>query len=369
MTPKYDAIVIGAGIVGAACARELHQAGMNVVALDAFKVGCGTTGGSMGHVVVMDDSDAQLHLTSLSRDLWKNLAEEHAEAVEYNPCGTIWVAADEEEMEAVHSKARNYLDHDISVQVLDAPSLYSLEPNLREDLKGGLRVVDDCVIYPPYSSRLLLEGIELRENSRVTRILPHQIQLEDGATLESKIVINACGAAAPQITPELPIQPRKGHLVITDRYPEFCRHQLVELGYLKSAHKMEKESVAFNIQPRLSGQYLVGSSREFAGWDDGINRSVLGRMLSRACHYMPKLKDLMALRSWTGFRPATPDKLPLIGQWPQVAGLYIAAGHEGLGITSSLGTARLLADEILGRKPAIDPAPYRATRILENPPD
>ncbi len=361
--------MIGAGIVGAACAYELHQAGLSVLALDAYKAGCGTTGGSMGHVVVMDDSEAQLNLTSLSRDIWKHLAEEHADAIEYNPCGTIWVAADEEEMDAVHSKARNYQEHDIAVQVLDSQGLHALEPNLREGLKGGLRILDDCVIYPPYSSRLLLEQIELRENCRVRRIHPHQVQLEDGSTLHAEIVVNACGAAAPQITPELPIQPRKGHLVITDRYPGFCRHQLVELGYLKSAHKMEQESVAFNIQPRLSGQYLVGSSREFAGWNDEVNRSILQRMLSRACSYMPKLKDLMAIRSWTGFRPATPDKLPLIGQWPKVAGLYIAAGHEGLGITSSLGTARLLADEILGRTPAIDPAPYRATRILETSPE
>jgi glycine/D-amino acid oxidase-like deaminating enzyme len=369
MTPRYDAIVIGAGIVGAACARELHQAGLRVLALDAFKVGCGTTGGSMGHVLVMDDSEAQLSLTSLSRDLWRRLGENHGEAIEYNPCGTIWIAADDEEMEAVHGKARNYRAHDIAVQELDARDLYSQEPNLREGLKGGLRILDDIVIYPPYSSRLLLERIDLRENCRVNRILPHQIQLEDGNTLRADVVVNACGASAPQLTPELPIRPRKGHLVITDRYPDFCRHQLVELGYLKSAHKMEKESVAFNIQPRLSGQFLVGSSREFAGWDDNINRSVLERMLSRACRYMPKLRGLLALRSWVGFRPATPDKLPLIGSWPQVGGLFIAAGHEGLGITNSLGTARLLADEILGRTPPIDPTPYRATRILENPPE
>jgi glycine/D-amino acid oxidase-like deaminating enzyme len=369
MTPKYDAIVIGAGIVGAACAYELRQAGLKVVALDAFKVGCGTTGGSMGHIVVMDDSEAQLNLTSLSRDLWKHFAEDHAAAIEYNPCGTIWIAADDEEMDTVHSKARNYEAHGIAVQVLDAQNLYALEPNLRKGLVGGLRVLDDCVIYPPYSSRLLLEQTELRENCRVSRIYPNQVQLEDGSTLQAEVIVNACGAAAPQITPELPIQPRKGHLVITDRYPDFCRHQLVELGYLKSAHKMEQESVAFNIQPRLSGQYLVGSSREFAGWNDEVNRSVLQSMLSRACSYMPKLKDLMAIRSWTGFRPATPDKLPLIGKWSKVAGLYIAAGHEGLGITSSMGTARLLTDEILGRTPAIDPAPYRATRIMENPPE
>jgi glycine/D-amino acid oxidase-like deaminating enzyme len=213
-----------------------------------------------------------------------------------------------------------------------------------------------------------LEPIELRENCRAVQVLDHQVILEDGTKLQGEYIVNACGAAAPDLTPELPIQPRKGHLVITDRYPDFCRHQLVELGYLKRVLKMEKESVAFNIQPRLSGQFLVGSSREFAGWDDGINHSLLQRMLARACSYMPKLQELLAIRSWTGFRPASPDKMPFIGRWPKVKGLYIAAGHEGLGITNSTGTARLLVDEILGRTPPIDPDPFRADRILEQNP-
>jgi glycine/D-amino acid oxidase-like deaminating enzyme len=71
---------------------------------------------------------------------------------------------------------------------------------------------------------------------------------------------------------------------------------------------------------------------------------------------------LTAVRTWTGFRPATPDKLPLIGRWPEVPGLWIAAGHEGLGITTSLGTAAILADLIAGREPAIDASPYAPDR-------
>ena len=65
-----------------------------------------------------------------------------------------------------------------------------------------------------------------------------------------------------------------------------------------------------------------------------------------------------------GFRPATPDKLPLIGAWPATPGLWIAAGHEGLGITTSLGTARILADLIAGREPPIDATPFAPARAL-----
>jgi glycine/D-amino acid oxidase-like deaminating enzyme len=115
----------------------------------------------------------------------------------------------------------------------------------------------------------------------------------------------------------------------------------------------------------LSGQYLIGSSRELVGFNDEVNRSLVSRMVQKACEFMPGLADLMAIRVWAGFRPATPDKLPLIGKWPTVEGLYIATGHEGLGIATSQGTAALLAAEIVGKVPEIDPAPYRAERVLE----
>jgi glycine/D-amino acid oxidase-like deaminating enzyme len=137
----------------------------------------------------------------------------------------------------------------------------------------------------------------------------------------------------------------------------------VELGYLASAHELAGESVAFNLQPRATGQLLVGSSRELVGWDAAVNPRVVRRMLRRACDFMPALADVSTLRTWTGFRPATPDKLPLVGRWDAVPGLWVAAGHEGRGITTALGTAQLLADLVAGRAPAIDPAPYAPSRV------
>ena len=128
---------------------------------------------------------------------------------------------------------------------------------------------------------------------------------------------------------------------------------------------MTGESVAFNLQPRRTGQLLVGSSRELAGWDGEINRTVLRAMLRRAVEFLPGLARLSVIRVWTGFRPATPDKLPLIGRWEEVPGLWIAAGHEGLGIATSLGTGALLADLVLGRPPAIEASAFDPGRLRE----
>jgi glycine/D-amino acid oxidase-like deaminating enzyme len=368
---RPDAIVVGAGIVGAACASALAREGMRVTILDTAFAGGGTTAAGMGHLVVMDDSPAQLALTALSVKLWRDLAPALASGVEFDPCGTIWVAEDAAQMDAVHQKERLYLEHDVQCEVLTPARLGELEPNLRSGLAGGLLVQGDAVLYPPNAARWLLDdarahGAAVSERCMVDEITSNAVRfgLE---MLEADVIVNAAGALSATLTPEIPILPRKGHLAITDRAPGYCRHQLVELGYLTSAHLMTAESVAFNVQPRTTGQVLIGSSRELVGWDASINRDVLRQMLDRAVQFMPSLSSLSVVRTWTGFRPATPDKLPLIGPWGQPAGVWIATGHEGLGITTSLGTARLLADLIVGRRPPIDAAPFSPMRVLSSP--
>jgi D-hydroxyproline dehydrogenase subunit beta len=150
--------------------------------------------------------------------------------------------------------------------------------------------------------------------------------------------------------------------VITDRYPRFLRHQLVELGYLKSAHSLTSDSVAFNVQPRRTGQILIGSSRQYGAENKDVDQRMLTRMLRRAQQYMPGLGSMSAVRTWTGFRAATPDKLPLIGPLPGDKALFLATGHEGLGITTSLATARILVDQTTGAKPEIPIEPYLPSR-------
>jgi glycine/D-amino acid oxidase-like deaminating enzyme len=141
------------------------------------------------------------------------------------------------------------------------------------------------------------------------------------------------------------------------------RHQLVELGYLKSAHSISSDSVAFNAQPRKTGQVLIGSSRQYGVDDPKVEAIMLARMLARAEEYMPGITELSAIRAWTGFRAATPDKLPLIGPCPGYKRLYLATGHEGLGITTSMGTAKLLVDQLLNRPSQIPIAPYLPNRV------
>jgi glycine/D-amino acid oxidase-like deaminating enzyme len=366
----YDAVIVGAGIVGAACADECARRGMRVAIVDRDVVGSGATAAAMGHIAVMDDSDAQFALTRYSQRLWQELRRELPDEVEYEQCGTIWVAADEEEMAEVSRKREYYGKRGVPTEVLDARRLQDLEPNLRDGMAGGLLVPEDGVLYPPCAASFLIKralerGAKLQLDALAVRIGQGRVRLSDGLEITGKIIVNATGACAPELTPGIEARKRKGHLVITDRYHGFLRHQLVELGYLKSAHTLTADSVAFNAQPRRTGQILIGSSRQYGAEHNQVDDGILAPMLRRAQQYMPALGTMSAVRAWTGFRAATPDKLPLIGPWPGDKSLFLATGHEGLGITTSLGTARILVDQITGTKPEIPVEPYLPSRAAK----
>jgi glycine/D-amino acid oxidase-like deaminating enzyme len=368
MTKTFDAVIVGAGIVGAACAMEFARDGMNLAIVEKNEIGGGATAAAMGHVVVLDDSPAQLALTRYSQLLWQKMAGELPREAEYAQPGTLWVAADDEEMQEVWRKDRIYREQGIPCQVLEGPALARIEPALRGGLAGALAVAEDAVVLSQAAAQFFLhqalatKGTLYRET--VTTMGSGKVLLSSGEELHARVLVNAAGEWAAELTAGLPVVKRKGHLAMSGRFPGVLRHQVVELGYLKSAHSSTLDSVAFNVQPRSTGQLLIGSSRQYGVESREVDEEILGRMLRRATEYLPGLASVPIERTWTGFRAATPDKLPLIGPLAEDATVFAATGHEGLGITTSLATARLLADLIAGRRTAIPIEPYLPSRSM-----
>ncbi|MGY2894753.1 NAD(P)/FAD-dependent oxidoreductase [Deinococcus sp. UYEF24] len=363
------AVVIGGGLVGAACAEMLSRRGCRVTVVESGVVGGGATAAGMGHLVVMDDSPAQLALTSRSLELWEMLAPKLPARAEYRRCGTVWVAQGDEELSGVLPKQAAYHAARREAELLGAAELARLEPDLRSGLAGGLRVPGDGVVYAPVVSKFLLEraGAEV-VHGRAVALVPGGVRLEDGRSLRADLTVVAAGIQATELLPELPLRPRRGQLVITERTGGLpgarVSHQLVELGYLKSAHGSDEDSVAFNVQPRATGQLLIGSSRQFGSSHSAaeIDWPLLRRMLARAVEYLPNLRHSAALRVWTGLRAASPDHLPIVGAHPERAGVYLAVGHEGLGITTALGTAEILEAELGGAASSLSAHDFSARR-------
>jgi len=233
-----------------------------------------------------------------------------------------------------------------------------------------MRVPGDSVLYPPAAARLLAEaarraGARIRTGAAVARLESGAVLLADGSRIRCGQVVLAAGSASRDLLPGLPLVRRKGHLAITTRQPGFLRHQLVEMGYLTSAHGSDADSVAFNLQPRPNGQLLLGSTRQFGDEQPEVRPHMLRRMLELALAFVPGFADLTVLRAWTGFRPTTPDHRPLIGPVPGRPGLFLACGHEGLGITTAPATAELIVSALLDRPAPLDPTPFLPVRFLE----
>ncbi len=361
-------IIIGSGIVGAACAAACARAGM-AVTIVARGFCDGATAAGMGHIVVMDDSPAQFALTKSGADIWRQFVPDMPPAVEYDPCGTLWLAADEEQLAIAQKKCAYYNENGVAAEMVDAGRLRQIEPSLTPTLVGALRIPGDSVLYPPAATQYLLEdaqnnGMRLVTENVVT-VTANSVQLANGTTLHADRIVVAAGCGSSQFGIGTAVRPRKGHLIITERYPGFVNHQLVELGYLTSAHTANAESVAFNVQPRMGGQVLIGSSRQFDVESPAIESHLIKKMYDYAQTFVPGIGKLQVLRCWTGFRPATNDHLPLIGQ--AESGVWYATGHEGLGITTAPPTAKLLVELMTGQEPHLPAHKFAPDRFTHNP--
>jgi len=370
MSAAVDVAIVGGGVVGCACARAAALAGLRVAVYEAGRVGAGATAAGMGHLVTIDDDPAEFALARLSMSLWR--AWSGWAAIERRMTGTLWLAETAPQRDAAHAKLARLRAAGLSAEWLPPEVLPSVEPRLARDLAGALRVAGDEVAYgPELAARLAADvraaGGTIEELRPVAALRDDGLQLADGTRVAAGHVLLAAGCDSVRLWPAgvpLPLRPRKGQLIITDRHPGYIRHALVELGYIDSAHGDVDEAVAFNAQPRATGQVLLGSSRSYRDTRPDLDVALLARMLRRAQRFLPDIATLQMLRCWAGLRPAIADGRPAIGRIPGARdNHWVATGHEGLGLTTAPGTASVWLDLLLGRTPAIDPAPYAPDRF------
>lgn len=366
--PSVDVAVVGAGIIGASCAWECARAGLRVTVIEAGEPGAGTTSTNMGQIVVEDGSGPEFALTALSARLWGELASELPPAAGYERIGTIWVARTDEEWQSLRHRHGFYVRHGMAAELLDAEGVHRVEPSLAPSVAGGLLVRNDAVVNGGPVTHFLLDrvraaGGEVRIHERADALTGSGVRLSGGGLVRAPNVVNATGVRVSDLSPGVPVRPRKGHLIYLRSGAGYVRRQLIEMGYVRRAQDVGTDSVSFNVQPRPGGEIRVGSSRQLGIYSLDADPGVVRAILARAEEFMPGISRFPTVRTETGLRPASNDGLPLIGPWPAQPGVFLAAGHEGLGITMALATGRLIADQLVGRTPEIAIGPYLPRRV------
>lgn len=369
-----DVVIIGGGIVGAACAYYLSTAGLRVQLLERRFVGAGTSRACDGLVLLWDKlSPAELALGQASARLWAELAETLDTSFEYARRGTLWLAEDEAGIAAGRAKAEAMQAANVRAEVLDSAGLHALEPNLAPDLPGGVFFPDDAKLDARRATLALLaaaqrRGVVVQPNAevralardsagRVTGVITEAGQISAGA------VVCAAGVWSSSITEllgiGLPIRPRKGHILVTARVPGVIHHPMLEGAYSATVASAGGDlQVAMVADSTAAGTLLLGSSRQFVGYDLDASPAVMRAVAARAVRFLPCLAGVSVVRCYTGLRPWSPDHLPLIGPVPAAPGFYLATGHEGAGIGLAPVTGQLIADMITGK-----PLPDYATEV------
>jgi len=376
-------LVVGAGIIGAAVASRLAAAGLDVCLLDRLGPAAGTSSAGEGNVLVSDKvpgPDLALALRGVA--LWHELAEAAGDAgdrVEFEAKGGLVVAHDEKELEALFNMAELQRQLGARVELVTAGSLHELEPALTEDLGGGAFYEQDCQVQPMAAvdflvrqfgahGGCLVRGAEVVGAERDRQGKVRSVRTTMGTVVVGTCVVNASGPWAGEVArrlgTDIPVEPRRGHVLVTEPEPPFVRHKVYEAGYVSSVHD-DGTGLACSavVEATRSGTMLLGSSREFVGFSRELDPRIIRTIAARAVALFPDLARARLMRAYVGFRPTTPDRLPIIGADLSVGGVYHAAGHEGAGIGLALVTAEIVETLVLGQTPSMDLAPFAPERF------
>jgi glycine/D-amino acid oxidase-like deaminating enzyme len=372
MRASADVVVIGAGVVGAACAYFAARAGLRVAVVDRGPVAGGTTSAGEGNLLISDKAPGpELDLMRHSLSLWRSL---DLGDVELEPKGGLVVAATSAGLDGLRASAAAHRDAGVEVAAVDASGLSGYEPELAPGLAGGAFYPEDMQVQPMLAAAHLLRASSavLHPGAAVTAIE------RDGAgrvaavrTTRGRIatpaVVNAAGTWAGEVSAlagaDLPILPRRGFILVTEPLPVVVRHKVYSADYMATVASDSGDlQVSAVVEGTRAGTVLIGSSRERVGFDRTFSLPVLRRLAAQAIALFPFLAHVRAIRAYRGFRPYSPDHLPVIGPDPRVPGLVHAGGHEGAGIGLAPATGDLVAAVLTGAAPAVDLAPFAPAR-------
>ncbi|MEU0797794.1 FAD-dependent oxidoreductase [Amycolatopsis sp. NPDC005961] len=365
---RTRAVVIGAGVVGAACARELSLAGFDVLVLDRGRPAGGTTSHGEGNLLVSDKGPgAELRLAQLSARLWPEIAAELGDACEFDPKGGIVVATTEAGARALSAFAAEQAEAGVRTETLSTVDLAAAEPALTREVTAAVRYPEDAQVQPAGATLALLgsalaHGARLRTGTEVTgavvrggRITGVRVPAE---VIDADIVVNAAGPWAGEVSTRLgapiAVRPRRGEVLVTTPMPGVVRHKVYDADYVgavgSGAGELQTSAV---VESTRGGTILIGSSRRRVGFDDAIVPDVLSAIAAKALRLFPSLASAAVMRAYGGFRPYVDDHLPVLGEDPRLENLWHATGHEGAGIGLSVGTARLLRELLTGVPPSM----------------
>lgn len=361
-----DVIVIGGGIIGTCCAYYLAKEGLKVTLVERGEICSGASKTCQGHLFLWELPEINIKLAKASKKLYWQLNEELDFDIELRNTGSMSIADSPESLDTLKKTIEELRNSGVECELIDSNEFSKREPNVISEIAGGAYFPEDGQLNPllatigiaqaskklgvEVKTNTLVKGIELSpDKSKATAVLTN-----DGK-IKTKYIVNAAGAWSGQIGEmagiNIPVVPRKGNLIVVENVPDdFINCKIIiASGYLDSLKGDSKVAVAANIQQTKEGNLLLGSSREFTGFNKEVNPEVISEIAKRCIRFFPALAELHTIRSWAGLRPYSPDMIPIISD-SLIEGFFVATGHEGVGVTMGPITGKLIAQMITKQK-------------------
>jgi len=385
-----DIIVVGGGVIGTATAYYLSKTGAKVTLIDRQDVASGTSSRCDGNIVIYDMMPEHVLFARTAQDLFPGVADELGYNIEWKRRGSVLYFDTEEEIDHAKRHVAAMVEKGQPYKYMDYKDVIADEPMAGPKIKGGVEIGCDGSLNPMFLAFGLMEGARRNgcrfvSNSPVIGIYRNEKGAVTGVKTErgdyhAPIVVDAAGPWSAQIAAmvdiHIKVEPRQGQLIVSERTGRVAKRKISEFSYITTkvlsdeykrpvSREMEEHGICFVFEPCEAGNFLIGSSRWFNGFDTRSNSLILKLMAQRAIDYFPCLKDMRAIRSYSGLRPYSPDHYPIVSG-TDVPGFYIATGHEGSGILYSLMTGILMSQIVTKAKETIiDPARWDFARFSQ----
>lgn len=373
---SFDVVVIGAGAIGTSVAYHLAKKGFEVALVDRGDIASGTSSHCDAVALICDKKpgiDTEMGYASIQ--VFKELAKDFSYDFEFHQRGSLYVCETEQELEIAADYVRQQQADGYEMRMVDNYEMQQMEPYLAKDLIGGIWTDPDSSMSPYKLCYAFVEegkkhGLKVFHYHTVMDILRNEKGgvegvVTDKGTIKTKKVVNCAGPWARELGKmvgiDIPIFPRKGTILISEKTFKVCNQKVHEFGYMLSKFEdinfkrnvsdlVERHNVAFNIEPTEADNFLLGGNREYKGFDITTELEVMKAIAERGMRFFPIIKEINMIRAYSGVRPWCVGQLPIVSEVEEVPGYYIAAGHEGDGISLSGITGRMVAQIMAGEK-------------------
>lgn len=370
---RPEIIVIGGGVIGSSITYYLSKMGKKVLMIEKKDNCSGSAGASDGVVGYHTKKPGlQMELAIRSIAMFEELSKELVMDIEYRKdCGGMQPAETKLEWEILSEIVKEQRQSGVDIRMISIEEACKIEPQLNPDLYGALYSPTSGKVNPirltfAYVQAAKRLGAQVLSNTEVTDVLVKMgrvmgVETSKG-TYYADQVIDAAGSWAAEIAAmagvDLPIRPRKGQLFITEPLGPFMDVTLQCARYNVIKFKPEavgdkavlRMGASLSIEQTENGGLVIGSTREFVGYDRENTLEAMEVTMRRAMRFFPALKDVNIIRAFAGLRPFTPDGIPVIGEVEKLPGFFVAAGHEGDGIALAPITGKLMAELLVQGK-------------------